>query len=241
VYAPAVTDPSSPREGAIARAAFSAVLVALGLALLFVGARAIRARHWDTTVTVSRGVDLGPLAAGGGGRAAHAFEGADAQVRGAGMASFGALLVVWAIALVSTGSRPLAPRAGPLARLSAALYAAGAILLFPPWRIGRGCAVTVFWASVALWTAGLAALIRPGVRRRLRAIVPALFLLSLVVEMLVPIAASGGALLGLCVVLGGFMHAAFLVPSWRRRLALRLPASGRGGTRDEARKGGGDR
>jgi hypothetical protein len=201
--------------------AFAFLLGVFAPVFFWIGYAAIRDRYRVQYSEVSRGFFLGPLSAGEGGRFVHVYEGSDAVVFGAGLICAGFLLLVWAVGAVVSSRQQWATRPpGPLAKLGAALFVATVVLLAPPWQVGRSAAMTMFWAAVALWTAGLVGIVRLGpARPEARALAAlGLFAATLVAEFGVPLASSGGAILAMVAVFFGLGHTAVLVPTWRRRI-----------------------
>jgi hypothetical protein len=210
----------------IAVITFALVLAILGAALCFTGVRAIRDERWVVNHTVSHGATLGSVRSGFRERWTDVFEGADARRMGAALVSFGLLLGVWALGLTASGGKPLADKPGSFARLACVLFVVGFLLLVPPWRIAEGGAGAAFWCVVVVWSVAILTIIRSKLGKRAGSVVALLFIVTLVVAFVVPSRSMGGFILGFLACLGGFAHAMYVYPPWRKWAATSREADG---------------
>ncbi len=193
---------------------FGIVLFGLGLTFTLVGIKAIRERYWTTTSTVTTSVFLPFHSKRLSTTFVETWKGGTAQLLGAGLASFGLMLAVWALGCFSIVIQPVRKKQpGVPSILSAILFGLSVVLLAPPWRFGQSPTLALLWGSVAFWmAAGFVALLR---RRWAKRILLPLFIATVMTEVLTPPELSGGTVLGLLAAGGIFVHGLYLYPPWR--------------------------
>jgi hypothetical protein len=188
---------------------FGAMLAIFAVVITSVGVKAVYEQRLRVTTKVSRSLFLWSES----GKWNTLLEGREAQVEGVGLISFGLLFAVWSIGLLVSRTKPLAEQPGPLSKLAALLFTTAVVFLFPPWSVAKSAFVATFWCSFTVWTVAMVAVISRG---SLIPIVVALFVATLLVDIVAPLRSSGGAVLGLLVTMGALAQAMFVYQPWRK-------------------------
>jgi hypothetical protein len=188
---------------------FGVMLAIFAVVITSVGVKAIYEQRLRVTTKVSRSLFLWSDS----GKWNTLLEGRDAQIEGVGLISFGLLFAVWSIGLLVSRTKPLAEQPGPLSKLAALLFTTAVVFLFPPWSVGESSFVATFWCSFTIWIVAMVAVIN---RINRIPIILALFVATLLVDIVAPLRSSGGALFGLVVTMGALGQAMFVYQPWRK-------------------------
>jgi hypothetical protein len=195
-----------------------------GLLIGRAGTQAIYTRHYEVKWQSSQGLAIGPLDIGSSeSQGVDRYDGIDAERVGAGLVSFGAMLILWGLGGTWSVLRPARMAltrsiSSVLCVLSMLLQTVALVCIFPPWKWGVG---PVLWIAMpvlgaAVWIAASAG---PDILRRQRwwKVIFGLFAIAAISWA----AANSGAD---CWV--GLMLAVFAVMSYAAHLVvMRLPVS----------------
>jgi hypothetical protein len=199
------------------------LLLLLGGAAVWAGARAIDQQQFEVRWRATRGFMVGPFGWAQSASGIDMLQGADAIRVGIGLSAFGSMFITWAIGLFSLLFRyrlqPEPSRLGIVLgwiSLTCLIVTCGS--LFPFWKLWALSFYLVVLLLSLLCVRGLrSSTVPPGIRLFFPA-----YIVAVIVVSLLPMEQSriqvGCLVVGLFVAFGGVAHVCTLIPSLRRKI-----------------------